>query len=280
MGRMTGKTVVITGANSGIGKETALALGRMGARVVLVCRNQDRGNKALAELSSSVPGNFELLLADLGSLREVENLAQKIQTQYPKIDVLLHNAGVFYQDHKLSPDGIEMTLAVNHVGVFHLTNLLLGKLNESAPSRIVIVSSALHKKGKGENLLKKKYAPMKAYNESKLLNLLFMKALQKKLAGTSVTVNCVHPGVVATNIGSANTGLIFQLGSKIISPFLLTPQKGALTSIRVASDPLLEKVSGQYFEKEEMAKYNRLVDEEKMAEEMWTMTEKLIAGVS
>ncbi len=276
---MNGKTVIITGANSGIGKETALALGKKGAKVVLVCRNKERGEKALAELSAAVPGKFDLLLADIGSLSEVKKLAEKIKSQYPKIDVLLHNAGVFYQTHTLSPDKIEMTLAVNHVGVFHLTNLLLDTLKQSAPSRIVIVSSALHKKGKGvmmkEGMM---YNPMKAYNESKLLNLLFMRVLSKKLAGSNVTINCVHPGVVATNIGSANTGLLFRLGAKIISPFLLTPEKGALTSIKVASDPALEKVTDKYFEKEDIAKYNRLADDEKLAQDMWAMTEKLIAA--
>ncbi|MES2525961.1 MAG: SDR family oxidoreductase [Bdellovibrionota bacterium] len=277
MNHMTGKTVVITGANSGIGKETALALGKMGAKVVLVCRNTDRGTKALAELNKLVPGKFELLIADIGSLKDVEALAQKIKTQYPKLDVLLHNAGVFYQDYTLSPDGIEMTLAVNHVGVFHLTNLLTDHLKKSSPSRIVIVSSALHKKGKGKILSSgKKYNAMKAYNESKLLNLLYMRVLHEKLAGSNVTINCVHPGVVATNIGSANTNLLFKIGSKIISPFLLTPAQGALTSIKVASDPTLEKISDKYFVKEEIADYNRLADDKKLALDMWALTENLI----
>ncbi len=275
---LTGKTIIITGANSGIGKETALALGKIGAKIILVCRNKDRGTKALEDLNKLVPGHFELLIADMGSLRDVESLAAKIKTLYPNIDVLLHNAGVFYQDYKLSPDNIEMTLAVNHVGVFHLTNLLLENLKQSAPSRIVIVSSALHKKGKGRMLSAgKKYNAMKAYNESKLLNLLFMKSLSKKLSGINVTVNCVHPGVVATNIGSANTGFFLRMGAKIISPFLLTPEKGALTSIKVASDPALEKITGEYFEKEKVSKYNKLADDANLAEDMWAMTEKLVS---
>ncbi len=122
----------------------------------------------------------------------------------------------------------------------------------------------------------KKYNAMKAYNESKLLNLLYMRELHQKLSGSNVTINCVHPGVVATNIGSANTNLLFKIGSKIISPFLLTPAKGALTSIKVASDPRLEGVSDKYFVREEISDYNKLADDKKLAADMWAMTEKLI----
>jgi NAD(P)-dependent dehydrogenase (short-subunit alcohol dehydrogenase family) len=274
---LSGKTVVITGANSGIGKESARALGKLGAKVILVCRNEEKGKAALSELKTA--GNFELVIADLSSLKSVETLAQTLLERCPKIDVLLHNAGVFYKSLSHSKENIEMTLAVNHGSVFHLTNLLLPRLKASAPSRIVIVSSALHKKGKGHFERKSGYNGMKAYNESKLLNLLFMKELVKKLEGTGVTINCVHPGVVATNIAN-NSGLLYKLGAKLISPFILTPEQGARTSVKVASDPALSNVTGKYFEKETIARHNPLADDEKLARSAWEMTERLIAGAS
>jgi NAD(P)-dependent dehydrogenase (short-subunit alcohol dehydrogenase family) len=277
---MIGKTVVVTGANSGIGKETARGLARQGANVVLVCRNAQRGRACLTELSQEFPEKFELIIADLSELKEVERLAGILLERYPKIDVLLHNAGVFYEKDTRTSDKIEMTLAVNHVSVFHLTNLLVEHLKKSSPSRIVIVSSALHKKGKGhfwkEGL---RYNGMKAYNESKLLNLLFMKVLSKKLSGTNVTINCVHPGVVATNI-VGNSGLLFRMGSKFITPFLLTPEQGAKTSIRVAADPELSGVSGKYFAKEKVSPHNPLADDEILATEMWKKTQDLIDSAS
>jgi NAD(P)-dependent dehydrogenase (short-subunit alcohol dehydrogenase family) len=274
---LTGKTVVITGANSGIGKETARALGQLGAKVILVCRNEERGKAALSELKTA--GHFELIIADLSSLKAVETLARTLNERFPKIDVLLHNAGVFYENLAHSKENIEMTLAVNHASVFHLTNLLLPRLKASAPSRIVIVSSALHKKGKGHFERKGRYNGMKAYNESKLLNLLFMKELAKKLEGTGVTINCVHPGVVATNIAN-NSGFLYKLGAKLITPFILTPEQGARTSVKVASDPKLSNVTGKYFEKETIARHNPLADDEKLARTAWEMTEKLIAAAS
>lgn len=277
---LSGKTIIVTGANSGIGRETARGLAKRGAHVVLVCRSGERGRACLTELSFEHPDKFELIIADLSELKEVERLAKILLERFPKIDVLVHNAGVFYEKETRTSDNLEMTLAVNHVSVFHLTTLLLERLKQSSPSRIVIVSSALHKKGKGRFWKEGvRYNGMKAYNESKLLNLLFMKELAKKLQGTNVTINCVHPGVVATNI-VGNSGLLYRLGARLITPFLLTPEQGAKTSIHVASHPELTQVSGKYFEKEKVSRHNPLADDEKLATEMWKKTQELIDSVS
>lgn len=245
MENLTGKTMVITGANSGIGKETARELGKRGAKVILVCRNKQKGEEALKELDAGSPGRFDLVLADLSSLKSVETLAETLKANYPKIDVLLHNAGVFFPDHQLSPDGIEMTMAVNHVGVFHLTMLMLDHMKKSAPARIIIVASEAHRKAKIDmndlQFNNRNFKLLHAYGQSKLMNLLFMRELHKKLEGTGVTINCLHPGVVGTNIVSANSGPLLKTVWAVGSFFMMTPAKGALTSIRCAADPTLEK---------------------------------------
>lgn len=281
MNNLTGKTMVITGANSGIGKETARELGKMGAKIVLVCRNKQKGEEALKELERDAPGKFDLIIADMASLKSVEGLAEKLKTTYPKIDVLLHNAGVFFQDHQLSPDGIEMTMAVNHIGVFHLTMLMLDHMKNSAPSRIIIVASEAHRKAKIDlsdlQFNNRNFKLLHAYGQSKLMNLLFMRELDKKLAGTGVTINCLHPGVVGTNIVAANSGLFLKTVWAVGSKFMMTPAKGALTSIRCASDPALEKVSNKYFEKENISdRINPLSTDQKLAADLWVATEKLI----
>ncbi len=275
-----GKTVVITGANSGIGKETAREISRMGARVVMVCRSLERGEAARQEIFDETKVPLDLLIADMSNLKSVQNLSQELMTKYPRIDVLLHNAGTFFDRRVDSVDGIEMTLATNHVGVFHLTNLMLSHLKKSAPARIIIVSSEAHLNAKVNindlEFKKSGFILLQAYSQSKLLNLLYMRELEKKLAGTGVTVNCVHPGVVATNIVKANSGPLLKFVFSAVSPFILSPKKGARTSIKVATDPALEKVTGKYFEKEKVSKYNKLADDNGLAQKVWEVTEALI----
>jgi NAD(P)-dependent dehydrogenase (short-subunit alcohol dehydrogenase family) len=282
---LSGKIIIITGANSGIGKETARGLAKLGARVVMVCRNPEKAKQSFTELDTEFPGKFDLLFADISSLKSIEKLALEIQAKYPRIDVLLHNAGIFNPKRVESIDGIEATLATNHIGVVHLTELILPLMIKSSPSRIVITSSATHLKARLDiNDLECKtgnFLLRDAYGQSKLLNLLYMRELQKRLNGTGVTVNCLHPGVVSTNIGSSGSGgiffkLVWAIARK--TPFFITPEEGAKTSIYLASEPSLEKVTGKYFSRSKPAKFNKLANDPKIIEVAWKATAAILAA--
>src|SRR5271155_4595310 len=207
---MSGKTCIVTGANSGIGKETALGLAQMGARVVMVCRNAEKGEAALEEVRrESGSSQVDLLIADMSSQASVRALADQIQRKYPRLDVLVNNAGGSASAATLSVDGIEMTLATNHLGPALLTLLLLDLLKASAPSRIVNVSSSEAQSPARLEMddlqfQRRKYSATAAYAQSKLLMNTFTFELARRLAGTGVTANCLHPGVVATNIWNAD----------------------------------------------------------------------------
>ncbi len=224
---MTGKTVLITGATSGIGKATAMGLANMGASVVMVGRDRGRGEAAVAEIKErSGNASVDLMLADVSSQREIRRLADGFGEAYPRLDVLVNNAGVFRSERITTADGIEATFAVNHLAYFLLTNLLLERLKASAPSRIVNVASADHSNAtidfddlQGE----KGYRGAKAYSRSKLANVLFTYELARRLRGTGVTVNCLHPGVVGTNLGSGVSGA-FGFVVSALRPLMKSPE--------------------------------------------------------
>src|SRR5438445_4266039 len=201
---MEGRVCVITGANSGIGKAAALELAGMGATCVIVARNQQKGETAMSEITKQTGNDsIELLLADLSSLQSVRELAQQFQAKYPKLHVLINNAGLFNQRRHVTPDGYEATFAINYLAPFLLTNLLLDELRSSTPSRIVNVSSVGHYNGHinfDDINMEKNYGGWKAYQQSKLALVLFTRELARKLQGTGVTVNSVHPGTVARNM--------------------------------------------------------------------------------
>src|SRR5215510_14377389 len=239
---MTGKTCLVTGANSGIGKETALGLARMGARVVLVCRNQQKGQQALADIQRETGSSqLDLLIADISSFASVRALAARVQERYPRLDVLINNAGAAVVHRTLSADGVEMTVAGNYLGTALLTCLLIDRLKSSAPSRIVNVSSEAHR---GAHLdlddlqfERRKYNALGAYGQSKLLMNAFTFELARRLEGTGVTANCLHPGVVATNIWPSDAPLIFRIIVGLMKPFMLDPKKGAAVSLYLATSP-------------------------------------------
>ncbi|MFQ5968997.1 MAG: SDR family oxidoreductase [Nitrososphaerales archaeon] len=247
---MKGKVCMITGSNSGIGKATAIGLAQMGATVVMVCRDRKRAETASAEVKAK-SGNesVSLMLTDLSSQKSIHQLAKDFSDSYHHLDVLINNAGVFLTRRSMTVDGIETTFATNHLGPFLLTNLLLDMLKASSPARIVNVSSSAHTRAKvnfddlqGE----RHYNGFQAYSQSKLCNILFTYALAKRLSGTGVTVNCFHPGVVRTNLGSGSPGLIpFIFG--VMKPFILSPEQGAQTCVYLASSPEVENISGKYF---------------------------------
>jgi len=277
---MQGKICVVTGANSGIGKETARGLARMGAHVVMVCRNSQKGEAALEEIRGE-PGaqQVDLLIADLAGLRAVRDLSAQIHAKYTRLDVLVNNVGAVFSRRQLSPDGLEMTMALNHLGVFLLTLLLLDLLKSSAPSRIVNVSSTAHAHARIDlndlQFERRKYGGFRAYGQSKLMMNLFTVELARRLKGTGVTVNAVHPGVVATNFGSEGGAVIFKMIFGLFRPLMLTSAQGARTTLHVATSPEGAERSGEYFAKSKVAKPNPLSLDPQLAAGLWQVSEAL-----
>jgi NAD(P)-dependent dehydrogenase (short-subunit alcohol dehydrogenase family) len=247
---MAGKICLITGGTNGIGKSTAQALATMGATVVIVGRNAPKTAQVVAEIrAASGTNNVHALLADLSSQQEVRRLADAFTSTYPHLHVLINNAGAAFLHRQLSVDGIEMTFALNHLAYFLLTNLLLDTLKASAPARIINVSSNAHASGKIEfdNLQgEREYGP-RAYDNSKLANILFTMELARRLEGTEVTVNALHPGFVATGFATNHGRLIAAIISMFAPLVARSPAKGAETSIYLASSPSVEGISGKYF---------------------------------
>ena len=279
---MSGKICIVTGANSGIGKETALGLAQMGARVIMVSRNAEKGKAALEEIRrESGSSQVDLLIADMSSQASVRALAEQIQQKYPRLDVLVNNAGGAAPARTLSADGFELTLATNHLGAALLTLLLLDLLKASAPSRIVNVSSSESQDARLDmhdlQFERRKYSAVAAYRQSKLLMNVFTFELARRLAGTGVTANCLHPGAVATNIWNPDLlpPLIGKLIVAVVKPFMLNSKQGAAVSLYLATSPEVAQVSGEYFVKSKPAKSNPLSRDPKLMAEVWLCTEKM-----
>ena len=277
---MTGKTCLVTGANSGIGKETALGLARMGAYVVLVCRNQQKGEQALADIRRETGSSpLDLLVADMSSFASVRALAAQVLQRYQRLDVLINNAGAAVLRRELSADGIEMTVAGNHLGPALLTFLLLDLLKSSAPSRVVNVSSEAHR-GRHDlsdlQFERRKYNGLAAYGQSKLLMNAFTFELARRLEGSGVTANCLHPGVVATNIWPADGPRIVGILIALARPFMLSAKRGAQVSLYVATSPDVASVSGQYFVKSKPASSSSISRDQKTMSDVWQWTGQMI----
>ncbi len=242
---------VVTGASSGIGRVTALELARRGATVGLVCRDRARGEETVADIKRRTGNDaVDLFLADLSSQAAIRHVSEELRARYPLLHVLVNNAGVINLRHTTTVDGIETVFAVNHLAYFALTVLLLGRLKASAPARIVNVASEAHRFGRDINFddlgYARGYKAMRVYGHSKLANILFTYELARRLEGTGVTVNCLHPGTVATGLGR-NNGRIATMLTKLVAPFFRSPERGAATSIYLATSPEVEGVSGRYF---------------------------------
>jgi NAD(P)-dependent dehydrogenase (short-subunit alcohol dehydrogenase family) len=253
----------------------------MGARVVMVCRNAEKGKAALEEIRrKSGPSQVDLLIADMSSQASVRALAEQIRQKYPRLDVLVNNAGGGAPARTLSADGIEMTLATNHLGPALLTLLLLDLLKASAPSRIINVSSEAQRRARLDmndlQFERRKYRSIAAYGQSKLLMNAFTFELAQRLAGTGVTANCLHPGVVVTNIWNANPPpLIGKLIIAAMKPFMLNSKQGAAVSLYLAISQEVAQVSGEYFVKYKPAKSSPLSRDSKLMAEVWLRTEKM-----
>jgi NAD(P)-dependent dehydrogenase (short-subunit alcohol dehydrogenase family) len=252
---MPGKICMVTGANSGVGKATALGLAQMGATVVMVCRNRAKGEAAQNEIKEISKNNaVDLLIADLSSQESIQQLAKNFQQRYTHLHVLLHNAGVFMMHRTETVDGIEMTFAVNYLAPFLLTDLLLDTLKASAPARIIIVSSDSQASGSinlDDLQGKKHYRFARVYAQSKLAVVMYTYELAQRLEGTGITVNCLHPGgFVATNLGQEGMPpFLRKVGQVVLSLLGTSPEEGAKTSLYLASSPKVENITGRYFVK-------------------------------
>lgn len=277
-GGMDGKVVLVTGGTSGIGKATATALAGMGAEVVVTGRNRERGEGAVEEIRrDSGDGKASLLLADLAVQAEVRRLAREFEASHERLDVLVNNAGLVQSRRTETPDGIEMTLAVNHLAPFLLTNLLLDLLKKSAPSRIVTVSSEAQRRAKidFDNLQGgRRYGAFRAYGQSKLANIAFTFELAERLRGTGVTANCVHPGGVNTNFGNNNRSPMTLL-FRAIKPFMRSPEQGADTVIYLAALPEAEGMTGKYLADREVISASEDAYEESVRKRLWEVSEEL-----
>ena len=249
-GPMASKTVLITGASRGIGRATAVGLARMGAQVVITGRDRDRTEDAAREIRAVGRGQVDIFVADLSAQSEVRRLADEVLDRYPRIDVLVNNVGGYWNTRHVTVDGLEQTFALNHLAAFLLTNLLLDRLLQSAPARVVTVSSNAQAQGRidfDDLQGMSSYSGARAYSQSKLANVLFSYELARRLQGTSVTANALHPGLVSTSFGAEEPASVQRVFIPFLRPFMKTAAQGAATSIQLASAPELEQANGRYF---------------------------------
>jgi len=283
---MDGQVCMITGANSGIGKATALSLARMSMTVVLVCRNLNKGEAAQAEIqAASGNPNIDLLLVDLSSQAEVRRSVQEFKSRYTHLRVLINNAGVALNKRQVTQDGIETVFAVNYLAPFLLTTMMLDMLKASAPARVVNVAGDYHRKAMinfDDLMSEKDYNGMRANNQSKLAMVLFTYELARRLVGTGVTVNCLHPGAVATG-GPLKDPDLSKVGRsmyRLVKPFFLSPEKGAETSVYLASSPEVEGVTGKYFVRNRTGASSPESYDLEVARRLWKISVQLTGGIS
>ena len=275
---MHDRIAMVTGANAGIGRETVRGLAKAGMRVILVCRNRERGEDALADVRNDI-GNarLTLLLADLSSQASIRKMVQTYLRHFSKLHVLINNAAVIFEERELTEDGIEKQFAVNHLAPFLLTHLLLDTLKHSAPARIINVSSQMHQRTdlNFDNLQgEKHYQPRRIYAQTKLANVLFTKELARRLQGTGVTANALHPGTVATGLFGRFLGLPRWL--RFLSDWYgISPKRGAETSIYLATSPDVAQITGEYFRNRRPDPCNLLAEDKQLAAQLWNLSEKL-----
>ena len=275
-----GKTVLVTGATSGIGLEASVALARRGARLVMVGRDPGRTEAAVADVRAR-SGSREVshLLCDFSSLAAIRGLAEAFLAGHDRLHVLVNNAGGVNKTRRLTVDGIEATFAVNHLGYFLLTNLLSDLLVRSAPARVVTVASVGHRQGTldfDDLGYERGYSIMRAYTRSKLANVLFAAELARRLEGTGVTSNSLHPGAVATNIWSGAPTWAKPIIQILFRPFFISPEKGAAAIVQLAASPDLEGVTGKYFEKGKAVTPAPLAQDPALAKRLWGVSAALV----
>jgi len=271
------QTVLITGATAGIGLVTARALAQMGAKVVIIGRNPAKTSAVAAEITR-MTGNPQvaILVGDLSSFAEVRRLADEFKNRFDSLNILINNAGAFFFNHLVSADGFEMTLALNHLSPFLLTNLLMDRLEASKPARVITVSSGAHWTGHiNPDTLNgyRGFRGWRAYSQSKLMNILFTRELARRV-GDGITANCLHPGFVATNFAK-NNGLIFRLIMPLVDLTAISPEQGAKTSIYLASSPEVANITGEYFYQCEVAPTSMDARDMDAARRLWDTSLRL-----
>ncbi len=280
---LAGKVILVTGATEGIGKAAAFDFAKRGATVALVGRNKEKSEKVLAEVQAQCDGGqAELFLADVSRMSDVRSLAAAFKAKHDRLDVLVNNAGAVFNKYQISSDNLEMTFALNHVGYFLLTTLLLDLLKRTPGARVVSTSSDAHLTGKVDvdtiATRPNRDAGFRSYGDSKLANILFTKELARRLEGTGVTANCFHPGVVKTGFGLNNTGLV-AMAIKTLGPiFFRTHEKGAETLIWLATSPEAASVTGEYFHDLKVSRTSKLAKDAALAGKLWELSEKLVAA--
>ncbi len=273
------KNILITGATSGIGRATVLALSSMGASVTFIARNKDKAEILLKELNTKSQNKAAYILADLSSQKEVKSAAKEYLKMNRPLDILINNAGLINLKRRETIDGFEETFAVNHLAYFSLTNLLIDKLKESESARIINISSGAHQFVKRMNFddiqSEKNYKPFKVYSYSKLANILFTRKLSEILKDDNITVNCLHPGVVATGFASQNDSKFQKFLFKLSKPFMRSSNKGAETSIYLSSSDDVSDVSGKYFYNSKVSKISSGASNEEDTERLWRISMEL-----
>ena len=271
------KIAIVTGANSGMGMATVEALSDMGASVIMLCRSEERGRQAVAALTKEKERKLDLMLCDLGEFASIRSFVRSVKEKYPRVDILINNAGFISLDRQETKDGMERQFGINHLGHFLLTTLLLDWM--PAGSRIVNVASGAHKVGKihfDDINLRHGYNVVKAYSQSKLANVLFTRELAVRLKDRGITVNCCHPGAVATNMGVDRDTGFGKTVTGLLKPFFLTPAEGAATAIYLATDEAVSHISGGYFYRCQIAKSSKRSKSRRDARKLFALSEEMV----
>ena len=277
---MNDNVILITGATSGIGKATALGLAETGANVVLLGRNAQKGARAMEEIKARTGSDkLDFLKADLLSMADVRRAAQTFKERHRRLDVLVNNAGAVFNRFEKTADGFERTFALNHLAPFLLTNLLLDVMKHDAPARVVTVSSIAHRNGRidfADLQAEQSFSGLRSYADTKLMNVLFTYQLAKRLEGTGITANCLHPGVVASDFGDEAGGIVRALAWVVKKTVAISPEQGAKTSIYLASSPDVAAISGKYFVDCHERRSTKVSYDRRLQERLWDASERLV----
>ena len=279
METLNGKIAIVTGANSGMGLATAEALSDRGATVIMLCRSEERGKAAIAALKGKKERDLDLMLCDLGDYASIREFARCVKEKYRQIDILVNNAGFISLDRQETKEGVERQFGINHLGHFLLTTQLTDMMKPG--SRIVVVASGAHKVGKihfDDINLKKHFNVIKAYSQSKLANVLFTRELARRLKKRRITVNCCHPGAVATNIGIDRETGFGKTVTGLLKPFFQTPAEGARTAIYLATSDEVRDITGGYFYRYRIAKSSKRSKSRKLAKRLYELSEEMVRG--
>lgn len=278
MGRLDEKIAIVTGANSGMGMATAKALADEGATVIMLCRSEKRGREAFEKLAQKKGRRLDLMLCDLGDFASVGDFVRHVKERYGRVDILVNNAGFISLNRQETKEGLERQFGINHIGHFLLTTELLDMMEKGA--RIVNVASGAHKAGRihfDDINLEHGYNVVKAYSQSKLANVLFTKELARRLSDKGITVNCCHPGAVATNMGVDRDTGFGRTITGILKPFFLTPEEGARTAVFLVTDDSVKDISGEYFYKCKPANSSKRSKDTELARKLFELSENIVS---